>query len=51
VVWLEGESGRHRLVVGGLCAAMALLFLVALFVPFLRDFSELARLTGEAAAA
>ena len=34
--------------VGGLCAAMALLFVLALAVPFLRDFYELATPTGEA---
>ena len=48
VMRLEGESGRRRLVVGGLCAAMGLLFLLALFVPFLRDFYELSTPTGEA---
>jgi magnesium-transporting ATPase (P-type) len=51
VLRLEGERGRRRLAVGGLCAAMALLFLVALFVPFLRDFYELSTPTGEAVAA
>ena len=48
VMRLEGESGRRRLAVGGLCAAMGLLFLLALFVPFLRDFYELSTPTGEA---
>ena len=51
VLRLEGERGRRRLAVGGLCAAMALLFLVALVVPFLRDFYELSTPTGEAVAA
>jgi cation-transporting ATPase E len=48
VMRLESETGRRRLAVGGLCAAMAVLFLLALFVPFLRDFYELSTLTGEA---
>ena len=34
-----------------LCAAMALLFVLALFVPFLRDFYELSTPTGDAVAA
>ena len=42
VMRLESEPGRRRLAVGGLCAAMALLFVLALAVPFLRDFYELA---------
>jgi hypothetical protein len=48
---LEGQGGRRRLAVGGLCAAMALLFALALVVPFLRDFYELSKPTGEAVAA
>jgi hypothetical protein len=48
VMRLESETGRRRLAVGGLCAAMAVLFLLALFVPFLRDFYELSTLNGEA---
>ena len=40
---LEDESGRRRLAVAALCAAMALLFVLALAVPFLRDFYELAK--------
>ncbi len=51
VMRLEGERGRGRLAVGGLCAAMALLFVLALVVPFLRDFYELSTPTGEAVAA
>jgi cation-transporting ATPase E len=51
VMRLEGEGGRRRLAVGGLCAAMALLFVLALAVPFLREFYELSTPTGEAAAA
>ncbi len=47
VMRLEGEGGRRRLAVGGLCAAMAVLFLLALVVPFLRDFYELSTPTGE----
>jgi len=48
VMRLESETGQRRLAVGGLCAAMAVLFLLALFVPFLRDFYELSTPTGEA---
>jgi cation-transporting P-type ATPase E len=51
VMRLEGESGRRRLAVGGLCVLMALLFALALIVPFLRTFYELSTPTGEAAAA
>jgi magnesium-transporting ATPase (P-type) len=51
VLRLEGERGRRRLAVGALCAGMALLFVVALVVPFLRDFYELSTPTGEAVAA
>jgi magnesium-transporting ATPase (P-type) len=48
VMRLETEGGRHRLAVGGLCALMLLLFALALIVPFLRNFYELATPTGEA---
>ena len=41
VLRLEGGRGRRKAAVGALCAAMALLFAIALFVPFLRDFYEL----------
>jgi cation-transporting P-type ATPase E len=51
VMRLEDEGGRRRLAVGGLCAAMALLFVLALVVPFLRDFYELSSPTREAVAA
>ncbi len=51
VMRLEGERGRRRLAVAALCMAMALLFALALVIPFLRDFYELARPTGEAVAA
>jgi cation-transporting ATPase E len=47
VLRLEGHGGRRRLAVSGLCAAMALLFALALFVPALRDFYELSRPTAE----
>jgi hypothetical protein len=52
VLRLEAR-GRHRrsIAVGALCLAMALLFGLALAVPFLRDFYELARPTGDAVAA
>ena len=45
-----GGSSR-RLAVGGLCAAMALLFVLALVIPPLRNFYELTTPTGEAAVA
>ena len=51
VMRLEGEHGRRRLVITGLCAAMALLFVLALVIPFLRDFYELSTPTGETVAA
>jgi len=51
VMRLEGEGGRRRLAVAGLCTLMALLFALALIIPFLRSFYELSTPTGEAAAA
>ena len=51
VMRLESERGSRRIAVGGLCAAMALVFAVALFVPVLRDFYELSSPTAEAVAA
>jgi cation-transporting ATPase E len=52
VIRLEGgEGGRRRIAVTALCAAMALLFLLALAVPFLRNFYELSTPTGEAVVA
>jgi cation-transporting P-type ATPase E len=48
VLKLEGGSGRRRLAVTALCAAMALLFALALVVPFLRTFYELSTPTAEA---
>ena len=51
VIRLEGEHGRRRLAISGLCATMALLFVLALVMPSLRDFYELSTLTGEGVAA
>ena len=51
VMRLESEGGSRRLAVGGLCALMALLFALALIIPFLRHFYELATPDGEAAIA
>jgi magnesium-transporting ATPase (P-type) len=51
VLRLEGQGGRRLLAVGGLCVVMALLFGLALVIPFLRDFYELSKPTGEAVAA
>jgi cation-transporting P-type ATPase E len=48
VMRLESEPGPRRLAIAGLCALMALLFAVALIVPFLRSFYELATPTGQA---
>jgi magnesium-transporting ATPase (P-type) len=41
VMRLETEPGRRRFTTFGLCVAMALLFALALVVPFLRDFYQL----------
>ena len=51
VIRLEAEPGRRRLAVAGLCALMALLFALALIVPFLRNFYELTTPTDETVAA
>ena len=51
VMRLENEPGRRRLAIAGLCAMMAALFALALVVPFLRSFYELATPTGKALAA
>jgi cation-transporting ATPase E len=51
VIRLETEGGRRRLAVAGLCALMALLFALALIIPFLRHFYELSTPTGDAVAA
>jgi cation-transporting P-type ATPase E len=51
VMRLETGIGRRRLAVAGLCAAMAALFLLALAIPFLREFFQLETPTAEAVAA
>ncbi|HEX4188645.1 MAG TPA: HAD-IC family P-type ATPase [Solirubrobacteraceae bacterium] len=51
VMRLEGERGRRRLAIAGLCTLMLALFALALLIPFLREFYELATPTGEAVAA
>jgi cation-transporting P-type ATPase E len=51
VMRLESEGGRRRLAVAGLCALMALVFALALVVPFLRHFYELSTPTGDSVAA
>ena len=49
VIRLEaGERGRRRLAGFGLCAAMALLFALALAIPLLREFYELSPLGADA---
>jgi magnesium-transporting ATPase (P-type) len=49
VLQIESECGgrRRRIAVAGLCAVMALLFVLALVVPFLRHFYELASPTAQ----
>ena len=51
VIRLESEPGWRRLAIIGLCALMALLFALALIIPFLRSFYELTTPTAETAAA
>ena len=51
VMRLETEGGRRRLAVAGLCSLMALLFALALVIPFFRHFYELSTPTGDALAA
>ena len=51
VMRLEAEPGRRRIAIAGLCTLMALVFALALIVPFLRSFYELATPTGQALAA
>ena len=51
VMRLEAHGGRRRIAVAALCGAMALLFLLALAIPFLRNFYELTKPTGDAVAA
>jgi cation-transporting ATPase E len=48
VMRLEAEPGRRRIAIAGLCTLMALVFALALIVPFLRSFYELATPTGQA---
>ncbi len=51
VMVLEDEPGRRRLLVGGLCALMAVGFLIVYAIPAGRDFFDLADPTGGMAAA
>jgi magnesium-transporting ATPase (P-type) len=51
VMRIEGGNEKRRLEVAGLCALMLLIFALALIVPFLRHFYELATPTGHAAIA
>lgn len=51
VIALEDEPGKRRLAVLGLCAVMALAFVVVSAVPFGRDFFELEPPTGDMAVA
>jgi magnesium-transporting ATPase (P-type) len=51
VMRLEAHGGRRQIAVGALCAVMALLFLLALAIPFLRHFYELTKPTGDGVAA
>jgi cation-transporting P-type ATPase E len=51
VMRLEPQRGRRRLAITGLCSLMLALFVLALIIPFLRDFYELRSPTGEVLAA
>ncbi len=51
VIRLERERGWRQLVVIGLCLLMALLYALALLVPFLRSFYELSTPNADEAAA
>jgi magnesium-transporting ATPase (P-type) len=51
VMRIEGGNEKRRVIVAGLCALMLLIFVLALIIPFLRDFYELATPTGDAAIA
>jgi len=51
VMVLEDEPGKRRLLVGGLCALMALGFVLVAAIPAGRDFFDLADPTGGMAAA
>jgi hypothetical protein len=46
VMVLEDEPGRRRLLVGGLCALMALGFVLVAAIPAGRDFFDLATPNG-----
>jgi cation-transporting P-type ATPase E len=48
---IESGNQKRRLELAGLCVLMALVFALALVIPVLRHFYELATPTGEAAAA
>ena len=49
IIALEGLAGRRGRLIGAMCAALLLAYLVVLFVPFAREFFELARPTVEIA--
>jgi cation-transporting P-type ATPase E len=51
VMRLETEGGWRRVAVASLCALMAVLYGLALIIPLLRDFYELATPTGDAVVA
>jgi cation-transporting P-type ATPase E len=51
VMRLESEPGPRRFAIAGLCALMALLFVVSFVVPFLRSFYELATPSADAVVA
>jgi Mn2+/Fe2+ NRAMP family transporter len=51
VIQIESRNEKRRLEAAGMCALMLLLFALALVVPFLRHFYELATPTGDAAIA
>jgi len=51
VMRIESGNEKRRLEVAGLCALMLLVFALALIIPFLRHFYELATPTGDAAIA
>jgi len=51
VMRIESGNEKRRLEVAGLCALMLIIFALALIVPFLRHFYELATPTGDAAIA
>jgi magnesium-transporting ATPase (P-type) len=51
VLRLEAERGPPRPAIAGLCALMLALFALALVIPFLRNFYELATPTAESVAA